>query len=981
MKKRMAMSAAVASLALGMAHATTYTSASYVQDGLVAQWDGIDNVGTGVHDPTTNVWKDLKGHNDLTLTNGAAWVRGIGLYMDTYAAGKVGAYGTEAAPKYKTIEVVCKISNPTRILFWSGNGVERYLIFDWNVTAPYGQAYFEGTKQQHAYARIKRDEPVVLVATYNDDSVVTDIYCDGVEKFASTLWNDWNPGDGVVSIGCRHVSKTLANYGTKGEIYAIRLYDRVLTSEEIVRNNAIDVKRFFTSAMYEKGGMVSFWDALDNVGVGEHSSTTNFWKNLVAGQQDLELNNSAWSDVALVCNGGTKSGAYGTTTLTYNSLEVLFRYENPDSTSVNAWLFSNGIDRYCVLASGRAQWQNWWGYSASLDTPVSRSSGGMHSLSWVNPGPGAETNAYIDGAKTTYQRNGDAYLDNWNVGDAYVQVGTRSDTGQRYTGRIYSVRAYDSLLSDAQVRANHRIDTVRYANAMRWKGTDGTFGTPGGWRAVDPTQEIPSIDNTVDLPYGTYKVTLDANRTVGALRASNGNVFRSPRIDATLDLGGHALTVMGAYEADNTWGYSNRFSRLTITNGTFKAESAQIGAIYDCIFCEPNTIDYTTAFNVGSGSLVVEGPGTTATFRKELSLVGPFTSLRVAGGAKFSCGGLMVYSRQNRDSAYPADMYDRARVEFTGADTTVDCGKAYIHRDVDIFITDGADVLIRNSSENFSPLGCFISCLGRSYGAFYGNSTHMTVDNATLTLRSTGFVVGACYKAEGGEGTTLTLRNGATLAVTNVYRFVVGSARNENQYNCTNCVLDVLDGSAFVGGANTSLQVGASGNASFCGVNVSNSTACCNILYIGTKQSATCSSNDFLHVAGAAARVDVLSTTADSIRLRTGARLKFSLPENGFTATPLTTAGGVSVVADEASYAVDPVTLVIDASAFDPDRSGRRQTLLTCAADSTTSLQRLADNLTFVNTPARKRGQVFVEDNGTKLVYKGAGGGTMIVVQ
>ena len=123
------------------------------------------------------------------------------------------------------------------------------------------------------------------------------------------------------------------------------------------------------------------------------------------------------------------------------------------------------------------------------------------------------------------------------------------------------------------------------------------------------------------------------------------------------------------------------------------------------------------------------------------------------------------------------------------------------------------------------------------------------------------------------------------------------------------------------------------------------------------------------------------SATADSIRLRTGARLKFTLPPDGFAATPLTTAGGVSVVADEASYAVDPVTLVIDASAFDPDRSGRRQTLLTCATDSTTSLQRLADNLTFVNTPARKRGQMFVEDNGTKLVYKGACGGTTIVVQ
>ena len=53
----------------------------------------------------------------------------------------------------------------------------------------------------------------------------------------------------------------------------------------------------------------------------------------------------------------------------------------------------------------------------------------------------------------------------------------------------------------------------------------------------------------------------------------------------------------------------------------------------------------------------------------------------------------------------------------------------------------------------------------------------------------------------------------------------------------------------------------------------------------------------------------------------------------------------------------------------------------TVVTDSTAALESLAENVEFVNTPARKRGQVFVEDNGTKLVYKGIGGGTMIVVQ
>ncbi len=81
------------------------------------------------------------------------------------------------------------------------------------------------------------------------------------------------------------------------------------------------------------------------------------------------------------------------------------------------------------------------------------------------------------------------------------------------------------------------------------------------------------------------------------------------------------------------------------------------------------------------------------------------------------------------------------------------------------------------------------------------------------------------------------------------------------------------------------------------------------------------------------------------------------------------------------TYAVVPSKLVIDASAFDPDRVGRRQTLLACAVDSTASLQSLAENVEFVNMPARRRGQVLVTDAGTKLVYKSRGGGTMFVVK
>ena len=122
---------------------------------------------------------------------------------------------------------------------------------------------------------------------------------------------------------------------------------------------------------------------------------------------------------------------------------------------------------------------------------------------------------------------------------------------------------------------------------------------------------------------------------------------------------------------------------------------------------------------------------------------------------------------------------------------------------------------------------------------------------------------------------------------------------------------------------------------------------------------------------------------ADSIRLRAGAQLKFTLPADGFAATPITTAGGVRVVADAdetmQAYSVVPSKLVIDPSAFDADRRGRKQTLLSCATASAESLQRLVDNVEFIN--ASRHGTVTIEDGGTRLVYNGLSGSTAVFVR
>ena len=51
------------------------TSRSYVQNGLVAQYDGINNVGHGVaHSDSTNAWVDLTGNgNDGACASQLSW--------------------------------------------------------------------------------------------------------------------------------------------------------------------------------------------------------------------------------------------------------------------------------------------------------------------------------------------------------------------------------------------------------------------------------------------------------------------------------------------------------------------------------------------------------------------------------------------------------------------------------------------------------------------------------------------------------------------------------------------------------------------------------------------------------------------------------------------------------------------------------------------------------------------------------------------
>jgi hypothetical protein len=117
-------------------------------------------------------------------------------------------------------------------------------VFDNKDANPFHWVYFDGAKST-LYAKTRCYEPNAVVATYDDNNAVTQIYSDGAPKATSNVGNTWNPGDNCVTLGWRSVNTAGANYGWDGEVYSIRLYNRALTPEEVARNHAIDVLLYY----------------------------------------------------------------------------------------------------------------------------------------------------------------------------------------------------------------------------------------------------------------------------------------------------------------------------------------------------------------------------------------------------------------------------------------------------------------------------------------------------------------------------------------------------------------------------------------------------------------------------------------------------------------------------------------------------------------------------------------------------------------
>jgi len=211
------------------------TAASYVREGLIAQWDGLENVGLGLpHDAQANVWKDLVGTNDMAVVS----PRGVFTENALNCTSSSSSYAAGSGATYSdlvTVEVVCDgIVSSEGFALYAGTSVKSVIVCP-NRIFWAGDQYYRFSRAQTTLARVN-----------------TTCYAEGlpVERVGNN--DSWGNRGTLLSFGAPAGKDDYRYYG---RIYAVRLYNRALTQDELVYNYAIDSRRFFGLARPYYPGM------------------------------------------------------------------------------------------------------------------------------------------------------------------------------------------------------------------------------------------------------------------------------------------------------------------------------------------------------------------------------------------------------------------------------------------------------------------------------------------------------------------------------------------------------------------------------------------------------------------------------------------------------------------------------------------------------------------------------------------------------
>lgn len=219
------------------------TARDYIQDGLVAMWDGIDHG----NDPL--IWRDLSGNGyDATqrVATGWSWTDksyvGVGL-GNGFRVPQTFSSVLREAVEHHTVELVFKPNSWRRqTIFGQYNG---------NVGAGLSYEFYNRPLSFRAYYYAMPDYSVEVWSSAEMQRRTVAVVCDGSELSmyadGEKLGRSYQPTANTIHEGLSMIiggENNRANMSIGGALFCVRVYSRALTEEELKRHVKIDNERF-----------------------------------------------------------------------------------------------------------------------------------------------------------------------------------------------------------------------------------------------------------------------------------------------------------------------------------------------------------------------------------------------------------------------------------------------------------------------------------------------------------------------------------------------------------------------------------------------------------------------------------------------------------------------------------------------------------------------------------------------------------------
>lgn len=219
------------------------TARDYVQDGLIAMWDGIDHG----NDPL--IWRDLSGNgNDATQRVATGWSWADKSYVGVgpnngFRVPQTFSSALREAVEHHTVELVFKPNSWRRqTIFGQYNGnVGAGLSYEFYNRAQSFRAYYYAMPDYSVEAWSSTQMQRMTVAVVCDGSQLS-IYVDGVKTGQSYQPTANTIHEGLSMIIGGENSRTNMSIG--GALFCVRVYSRSLTEEELKHHVKIDNERF-----------------------------------------------------------------------------------------------------------------------------------------------------------------------------------------------------------------------------------------------------------------------------------------------------------------------------------------------------------------------------------------------------------------------------------------------------------------------------------------------------------------------------------------------------------------------------------------------------------------------------------------------------------------------------------------------------------------------------------------------------------------